>query len=76
MVGVTGPQSVTTGAAMVAVAIHPEVLGEMVRFAGQAIDGPLLSNTITVCWQLFVLPLTSVTVQVTVVVPIGKEVNG
>ena len=40
-------------------------------FAGQVITGASLSVTVTVCVALAVLPLTSVTFQVIVVVPTG-----
>src|SRR6266436_1579375 len=39
--------------------------------AGQVIVGGWLSTT-TVCWQVLLLPCTSTTVQVTVLVPTGK----
>src|SRR5258706_456801 len=41
-------------------------------FAGQTISGGWLSVTVTDCWQVAVLPLLSVAVQVTSVVPTGK----
>jgi hypothetical protein len=43
-----------------------------VRFAGQVIVGFCVSFTVTVKVQIFVLPLQSVAVLVTVVVPTGK----
>jgi hypothetical protein len=44
-----------------------------VRFAGQVIIGGVVSTTVTVKLQLLLLPLASVVVQVTVVVPSGKS---
>src|SRR5256885_4588525 len=41
-------------------------------FAGQAIVGAWLSRTTTRCWQVAVLPLLSVAVQVTRLVPVGN----
>ena len=43
-----------------------------VMFAGQLTAGFWLSVTVTVCVQVFVLPLTSVTVHTTLVVPTGN----
>jgi hypothetical protein len=43
-----------------------------VMFEGQAIVGIWLSETVTICVQVLVLPALSTTVQVTVVTPIGK----
>jgi hypothetical protein len=53
------------------VAVHP-VLVVAVTLAGQAIVGRTLSETVTVWLQVALLPLLSVTVQITVVAPIGK----
>ena len=50
----------------------PTVLFLLIGFAGQLITGPWLSKTVTVCVAVLIFPLPSVTVQVTVVVPIGK----
>src|SRR2546422_10227533 len=41
-------------------------------FAGQVIVGTWLSRTTTRCWQVAVLPLLSVPVQVTRLVPVGN----
>src|SRR3989441_56072 len=43
-----------------------------VTSAGQVIVGAWLSRTMTRCWQLAVLPLLSVAVQVTRLVPVGN----
>src|SRR5437867_4667154 len=40
--------------------------------AGQVITGPWMSRTITRCWQVALLPLPSVAVQVTRLVPTGN----
>jgi hypothetical protein len=53
------------------VAVHP-VLVVVFTFAGHVMVGSTLSVTVTVWLQVAVLPLLSVTVQVTVVVPIGN----
>ena len=52
------------------VAVQP-VLVTVVTLTGQAITGATLSFTITICVQVAVRPASSVTVQVTVVVPKG-----
>src|SRR5205809_797234 len=44
-----------------------------ITLAGQRICGGSLSTTVTVCWQLLLLPFTSVAIQVTTVVPTGKS---
>jgi hypothetical protein len=44
-------------------------------FAGAAIVGLVLSTTVTICVAVAVFPLPSVTVHVTVVFPIGKELG-
>src|SRR2546428_1211940 len=41
-------------------------------FTGQVIVGTWLSRTTTRCWQVVVLPLLSVAVQVTRLVPVGN----
>src|SRR5881409_1478671 len=41
-------------------------------FTGQVIVGTWLSRTTTRCWQVAVLPLLSVAVQVTRLVPVGN----
>src|SRR5258708_14287669 len=41
-------------------------------FAGQVIVGAWLSRTTTRCWQVALLPLLSVAVQVTRLVPLGN----
>src|SRR5258708_33477080 len=41
-------------------------------FAGQVIVGAWLSRTTTRCWQVALLPLLSVAVQVTRLVPMGN----
>jgi hypothetical protein len=53
------------------VAVQP-VLVVAETFAGQVITGRMLSETVTVWLQVALFPLLSVTVQVTVVAPIGK----
>src|SRR5438876_8853694 len=40
--------------------------------AGQVMTGPWMSRTITRCWQVALLPLPSVAVQVTRLVPTGN----
>jgi hypothetical protein len=56
------------------VAVHP-VFVETVKAAGAVIVGLILSTTVTVCVAVAVLPAASVTVQVTVVFPIGNVVG-
>ena len=53
------------------VAVQP-VLVVAVIFAGQVMVGFTLSETVTVWLQVALFPLLSVTVQITVVKPIGK----
>ena len=53
------------------VAVHP-VFVATVNAAGAVMVGLTLSTTVTVCVAVAVLPAASVTVQVTVVFPIGK----
>src|ERR1043166_3036592 len=53
-------------------ALHSPVLAFAVTGPGQVMLGTSVSSTVTDCWQLLVLPLRSVTVQVTSVVPSGK----
>jgi hypothetical protein len=53
------------------VAVQP-VLVKVFTSVGQVIVGNSLSDTVTVCVQVMTLPLASVAVQVTVVVPIGN----
>src|SRR4051812_8906095 len=49
------------------------MLALVVTSAGQAVMiGFWVSRTITLCWQVVVLPLLSVTVHVTVLVPTGN----
>ena len=55
------------------VAAHDPASAEVETFAGHVIEGACVSVTVTVCVQLAVLPFTSVTVHVTVVVPTGYE---
>jgi hypothetical protein len=52
------------------VAVHPLFVVAF-TFAGQVIVGFTLSVTVTVCEQVAVLPLPSVTFHITVVVPDG-----
>ena len=55
------------------VAKQDPALALVVTSAGQdVINGTWVSRTITRCWQVVVLPLLSVTVQVTVFVPTGN----
>src|ERR1043166_3928254 len=54
------------------VATHWPVSASTVTAAGQVIEGAWSSVTVTDCWHVAVLPCTSVTVQVTVVVPTGN----
>jgi hypothetical protein len=54
------------------VAVHTPASAATLTLAGQVIVGFSLSVTVTSCVQLAVFSETSVTVQVTVVVPIGK----
>jgi hypothetical protein len=65
-----GQLSLTTGAAQVAVAVVPAVPRKI--FAGQVIEGAMLSTTVTVKLAEEVLFAASATVQLTVVVPFGK----
>src|SRR6185369_5565756 len=53
------------------VALQPE-LAAMITVAGQVIVGGIWSRTTTSCWQVAGLPLVSLTVQVTALVPTGK----
>jgi hypothetical protein len=54
------------------VALHAPAPALTVTGGGQVITGGTLSTTVTVCVQVAKLPLLSVTVQVTLVVPMGK----
>src|ERR1043166_6662014 len=54
------------------VAKHCPALALVVTLAGQLIVGACVSVTVTVCWQVFVWPQPSVTVQMTIVVPSGN----
>src|ERR1043166_8395682 len=54
------------------VATHWPVSASTVTAAGQVIEGAWSSVTVTDCWHVAELPCTSVTVQVTVVVPTGN----
>ena len=72
-VTVATPQlSLVTGAARDDVAKHWPGSLFTVTFAGQMIAGSSLSETVTVCRQVFEFPWISFTVQVTVVNPTGK----
>src|SRR5437588_114095 len=51
--------------------VHWPAAALTVMFAGQVITGPWISRTITRCWQVALLPLLSVAVQVTRFVPTG-----
>jgi hypothetical protein len=53
------------------VAVHVPALALTTTAAGQLIVGFSVSFTVTLCVQVAVFPLVSVTVQVTVVVPFG-----
>src|SRR5262249_39020795 len=53
------------------VALQPE-LALTIRVGGQVMVGGVWSRTTTSCWQVAELPLVSVTVHVTVLVPGGK----
>src|SRR3989442_13517862 len=64
---VTGAPSATPEAE------HTPASALTVMAAGQVIVGGSLSTTVTVCWQVLLLPFTSVAVQVTTVVPTGKS---
>ena len=67
--------SAVTGDPSVAVVVQFPVASDEVvvtTLAGQVIVGFSSSVTVTVCVQLAVLPLPSVTIHVTVVTPIGK----
>src|SRR5262245_51097873 len=67
-----GQLSLTTGAAYVTTAEHwPGVAGTVIS-AGHVIDGGCVSLTVTVNEHAAVLPEASVTVQLTVVVPLEK----
>src|SRR4051794_2922651 len=52
------------------VAVQP-LLAVTLRSAGQTMDGGWLSSTSTNCWQVLVLPLTSMAFQVTRLRPTG-----
>src|SRR5262249_46727816 len=69
----TAPQlsEVTGVPRLMLVALQPELAAAM-TVAGQVIVGGVSSRTTTNCWQLDELPLLSVTVQVTTLVPGGK----
>lgn len=54
------------------VAVHP-LLVVVLTFGGQIIVGFILSRIVITCVQVFVLPLPSVAVQVTVVLPSGNN---
>src|SRR5262245_34616080 len=56
------------------VALQPELAATM-TFAGQVIVGGVSSRTTTNCWQLAELPLLSVAVHVTTLVP-GAKLTG
>ena len=53
------------------VAVHLPALALTTTAAGQLIVGFSVSLTVTLCVQLAVFPLVSVTVQLTVVTPFG-----
>ena len=49
---------------------------KVVIFAGHVMSGWTVSNTVTVCTQVLLLPELSVTIHVTVVGPCGYVVDG
>src|SRR6267378_3693261 len=75
LVTVTEPQLsvAVTVPKVTPVAKQDPALAFTVTSAGQEVmTGTWMSRTITRCWQVVVLPLPSVTVQVTVLVPTGN----
>src|SRR5438309_420262 len=74
LVTVTEPQlSLAVGVLRATpVAMQAQELTLTVTSAGQVIVGTWLSRTMTRCWQVAVLPLLSVAVQVTRLVPVGN----
>src|SRR5204862_3298923 len=70
---VTAPQMSVAVTLKVTLLVHRPEVALTVMFPGQMIVGGCVSRTVTVKEQLFVLPLASVAVEVTVVVPTGKE---
>jgi hypothetical protein len=68
----TAQLSAVTGLPRATVAKQEPASVVAVMFEGQAIAGIWLSETVTVCVHVLVLPAASTTVQVTVVTPIGK----
>ena len=70
MVVVATPQlSAVVGDVKITVAVHNPESVLVDTAAAQVMLGTSASVTVTVCEQLFVFPFTSVTVQVTTVVP-------
>ena len=69
---VTLPQVSLAVTLKVTLLVHCPAAALTMMLAGQVITGPWMSRTITRCWQVVVLPLPSVTVQVTVLVPTGN----
>jgi hypothetical protein len=65
--------SLTVGAGYVTTAPHWLGSFDLVMFAGQVMVGGWVSLTVTVNVHVAVLPEASATVQVTVVVPLGKN---
>ena len=50
-------------------AVHKPASASTITSTGHVIDGSSLSCTVTICSQVAVLPLSSVTVHITLVVP-------
>src|SRR5439155_826044 len=69
---VTAPQVSLAVTVKVTLLVHWPAAALIVMFAGQVIDGPWISLTVTRCWQVALLPLLSVVVQVTRLVPTGN----
>src|SRR6266403_2280294 len=66
---VTLPQVSLAVTLKVTLLVHCPAAALTMMLAGQVITGPWMSRTITRCWQVALLPLPSVAVQVTRLVP-------
>src|SRR5882672_10338519 len=69
---VTLPQVSLAVTLKVTLLVHCPAAALTMMLAGQVITGPWMSRTITRCWQVALLPLPSVAVQVTRLVPTGN----
>src|SRR5215472_15472387 len=69
----TAPQlSVAVTEKVTLLLLHSPGSAATTIFDGQVITGGCVSRTITCCWQVAMLPLLSITVQVTRLVPTGN----